>query len=315
VTPSLFFSTLENFSMKKTLIALAAVAVSSAVMAQATISGTFNVDVQNTIAATNTNTVGMGDAQVRFTTNEDLGGGMKMSASAVMDADAGRGGNVLGMGYSAALSGGFGAVSLTNGVVGNAETSAGISAASDMNHAVGGYFLRTRLQYALPEIVKGLGIQLRWDNDKNYDKDANAPKGATTPDGDDTDINFDYTIGNGYISYGANVNKLGDGSAVYLGYNFGVAKVDVALTNYDHSEVAVVVPMGAVTLGAQYMYGDYADAYGVRATYALSKRTSVSFNYVNIKDTTVKVNQAKAGDEPVAQKHGANYRVRVSHSF
>jgi hypothetical protein len=46
--------------------------------------------------------------------------------------------------------------------------------------------------------------------------------------------------------------------------------------------------------------GDATEATGFRVTYALSKRTAVSFNYVDV----------KAGDTL-----GSNYRVRLSHNF
>jgi hypothetical protein len=49
--------------------------------------------------------------------------------------------------------------------------------------------------------------------------------------------------------------------------------------------------------------GDVADAVGARLTYAMSKRTNVSFNYVDVSETTARIGA------------GTNYRVRVSHSF
>jgi predicted porin len=100
--------------MKKTLIALAAVAVSSAAMAQATISGTFNVDMQNTMTAGSDPTVGMGDAIVSVSASEDLGGGTKASANTTFQTKAGRAGTVTNNGYSFALTGGFGGLTLRN---------------------------------------------------------------------------------------------------------------------------------------------------------------------------------------------------------
>jgi predicted porin len=122
VTPNLFFSTLEKFSMKKTLIALAAVAVSSAAMAQVTIGGTININaIQNgkvvdqtgTAAATHSKTQATGAAntwttsQVVISGAEDLGNGLKASftINAAMDGFAARDQNI-------ALSGGFGTVRL-----------------------------------------------------------------------------------------------------------------------------------------------------------------------------------------------------------
>jgi len=286
--------------MKKTLIALAAVAVSSAAMAQATISGTFNVDTQNTMSANST--VGMGDAIVSVSASEDLGNGIKASANTTFQTKAGRSGTVTNNGYSFALTGGFGGLTLRNYLVGNAEVSAGVSAEDDMNDVVGGYFTRTRLEYALPTIVPGLGVKVRWDQSA---ANATTASGAVTPTTDDTKLDLTYTFGKGYINYGAKLNDFGAGSGFYFGYDFDVVNVDVALTDYDHTEVAITAPLASnLTAGLHIMSGEYANAYGVRATYALSKRTAVSLNYVNAADSTA--DNAKVG---------SNYRLRVSHSF
>jgi predicted porin len=86
VTPSLFFSTLENFSMKKTLIALAAVAVSSAAMAQVTVSGTYgfgheSVTSQANSTAAKTTISGLRNVNgnIRFTAAEDIGNGLRVN--------------------------------------------------------------------------------------------------------------------------------------------------------------------------------------------------------------------------------------------
>ncbi len=66
--------------MKKTLIALAAVAVSGAAFAQATISGSINVGVMDTGAAGSKAAVshlGNGANALNIATNEDLGGGLR----------------------------------------------------------------------------------------------------------------------------------------------------------------------------------------------------------------------------------------------
>ena len=285
--------------MKKTLIALAAVAVSSAAMAQATIGGTFNVDMQNKISNAD-NTIGMGDAIVSVSVSEDLGGGMTASAGTTFQTKAGRAGTITNNGYSFALKGGFGALSLSNGLVGQNEVSAGVAAEDDMSDSLGAYFLRTRLQYALPQIVPGLGIQLRFDQDSAADPTAVT---KVTPSSSNGKFNLDYTIGAGYISYGSNLNDA-SGGTVYTGYDFGVAKVDLALTTYDHTEIAITAPLGAnLSAGLHIQTGDIADAIGARVTYAVSKRTALSFNYVDVANTTSSTGA------------GSNYRVRLSHSF
>jgi predicted porin len=74
---------LENFSMKKTLIALAAVAVSTAAMAQVTVSGKYAVAYTSaeTAAGVKSNGFGTTDGDIVFTAMEDIGGGLKAGAS------------------------------------------------------------------------------------------------------------------------------------------------------------------------------------------------------------------------------------------
>lgn len=69
--------------MKKTLIALAAVAVSSAAMAQVTVSGKYAVAYQSmeTAAGVKSNGFSTTDGDVVFTAAEDIGAGMKAGAS------------------------------------------------------------------------------------------------------------------------------------------------------------------------------------------------------------------------------------------
>jgi predicted porin len=85
--PNLFFSTLENFSMKKTLIALAAVAVSSAAMAQVTVYGIVDTGyewnkAESAAGATVLKSAGLksgttAGSRIGFRGVEDLEGGMK----------------------------------------------------------------------------------------------------------------------------------------------------------------------------------------------------------------------------------------------
>jgi len=293
--------------MKKTLIALAAVAVSSAAMAQATISGTFNVDVQNTMSASDM-TVGMGDAIVRFDVAEDLGGGIKATANTTIQTSAGRGGAVSGNGYGFAISGGFGALSVSNYLNGGAELSAGISADTDMNEAVAAYAIRTRFNYALPAMVDGLTLQVRWDEtgDAQTSSAAATAAGKVTPEFDSTTkFSAAYKTGPFNVGYAGRLNAIDEGT-VALGYDAGFAKFDYARTNAGHYEIAVVAPLSAaLSAGLHLQAGDATEAMGFRVTYALSKRTSVSYNYVDIK-ATANTDTAAVGD---------NYRVRVSHSF
>jgi hypothetical protein len=293
--------------MKKTLIALAAVAVSGAAFAQATISGTFNVDMQTSTSAKKA-TIGMGDAIVGVSVKEDLGGGMSVAASTTFQTKGGRGTEVSSNGYSFSLKGGFGGVTLKNYLNANNNLSAGISAEDDMNDVIGAYTFRTRLQYDLPKMIDGVHASLRWDTTEaatSLNTTSTGAKGAgaiTTASGGSfstTKFNVGYAAGPLSVDlYGDQDDAFG---LVIAGYDAGVAKFGVAYQDVDaQTEATVVVPFGAMSAGVHVINSDTTEAYGFRVTYALSKRSNVSFNYV---------------DASKGAKTGNNYRLRMSHSF
>jgi len=282
--------------MKKTLIALAAVAVSGAAFAQATISGVVNVDSQNTMAAS-ANRVVMGDFVVKFGVTEDLGGGLTVAASTTLQGESGRGNEVAGNGWSFAVGGGFGKLTLKNYLNANNNISAGVSAEDDMNDVIGSYTFRTRVQYDLPTFAEGFSASLRIDETQAAtaldDKPAQVDLGST--------LKYQLGYATGPMSvdvYGDQDDGLG---LVIASYDAGVAKVGFAYQDVDSQmEATVVAPLGAVTAGFHLIDSDTTEAYGFRVTYALSKRSNVSFNYV---------------DSTKGAKTGTNYRVRMSHSF
>jgi len=73
---------LEIFDMKKTLVALAAVAVTGGAFAQATMTGAiaFGYDNQTTSAGATTSGMGMDDAEINFAISEEIEGLGKLSA-------------------------------------------------------------------------------------------------------------------------------------------------------------------------------------------------------------------------------------------
>jgi hypothetical protein len=267
-------------------------------MAQVTLGGVFNVDSQNSNVVSD-NVFRVNDAVVRIATAEDLGGGMKFAANTTIQTSAGRGGAALGNGYAATLSGGFGAVTLQSYLRGSSELALGVSAAMDMEHVAGGYATRTRLNYALPTLVNGLSVQVRWDKNNTVAPETTAIKPKF--DADNTKFSIGYAQGAMTLGAAGNFGAVGDAS-LYAGYNLGVAKVDLGYGQYNggHTELTVVVPMGAVSAGLHTMNSDTTSAYAARLAYALSKQTSLSFNYVNASKG------AQTGD---------NYRVRLAHSF
>ena len=281
---------------------MAAVAAATGAMAQATISGTFNMDVQNTMAANDT-TVGMGDIIVKVAATEDLGGGMSISANTTFQGEAGRAAAVSGNGYSFNIKGGFGGITLKNYLDGSNNLSAGVSVEDDFNDVIASYDVRTRLQYDFPTMVEGLSASLRWDTDVV----ASAATTATdTVSGTGTTkYNLTYTTGPLTVEgYGSNAD--GDSlGLVIASYDAGIAKVAVAMQDSNNAnEFTVTAPLsGAVSAGVHVMNSDVTEAYGFQVTYAMSKRTALSFNFL---DSDVSA---------VSGKTGNNFRVRLGHSF
>ena len=297
--------------MKKTLIAMAAVAVTSGAMAQATITGTFNLDMQNTNAAA-AKTIGLGDATVTFGASEDLGGGLSAAVSTTIQTVAGRNSDTTNNGYSMSIGGGFGTASVTNYLVGSAGLSAGVSAVNDMNDAAGGYYARTRLAFTFPSMVEGLTAQVRWDNtsalltasntNNGVDGSANAYVGAVSSF---TTTKYSVTYATGPVSLNVVGDNQGSARGYTATYDAGIASL-AAYSTTGQSEYTVSAPVGSLTLAAHMLSGDNV-ATGVTASYALSKRTSVRYSMVN--QTTI------ASDNLAITTVGSNYRLRLSHSF
>ena len=286
--------------MKKTLIAMAAVAVTSGAMAQAVISGSYNMDLQNTFSNESA-AFGMGDIIVKVSSSEDLGGGLSINANTTFQGEGGRGGTISSNGYSFGIKGGFGGITLKNYLNAGNNISAGVSAEDDMNDVIRGYNFRTRLQYDFPSMVDGLSASLRWDTTED------APDAATDFVEGTGITKYNVTYATGPINlqaYGSNAD--GDSlGLVIASYDAGIAKVSVAMQDADNqNEFAITAPLSsAVSVGLHVIDSDITDAYGARITYAMSKRSALSFNYV---DSSLGGANAKVGD---------NFRVRLAHNF
>ncbi len=297
--------------MKKTLIAMAAVAVAGVASAQVTITGAFNLDMQNTNAAA-AKSIGLGDATVTFGASEDLGGGLSAAVSTTIQTVAGRNSDTTNNGYSMSIGGGFGTLSLSNYLNGAGGLSVGVTAVNDMNDAAGGYTARTRLAYTLPAMVEGLTAQVRWDNtsalltsnnsNNGADGSLNAYVGAVSSF---TTTKYSVTYATGPMSLNVTGDNQGSARGYTATYDAGIAKI-AAYSTTGQTEYTVSAPVGAITLAAHMLSGDNV-ATGVTASYALSKRTSLRYSIVN--QTTI------ASDNLAITTVGSNYRLRLSHSF
>jgi predicted porin len=337
--------------MKKTLIALAAVAVSSAAMAQVTISGNVDARYQSLttkvtalpglyILANGTSGTGtltadelkaggvqvqtarsaseaavsgflISDAQLNFTATEDLGGGLKATARFTIDGATSDGGAITADGVFLSLAGGFGSVTFSN--LDSSDYLAN-DLVTDQLGGTGSQYngnVQDRITYTSPAIS---GIRF---SATMQEGNIGAGKSATN---DSMVYELDYAAGPltaniGMLTADKKVHTTTDGLTRFrVGYNFGVAAVsygqinakDAAGVKDKITAVTVSVPLGAVSLSYAYATSkDGAaakqDGTAISATYALSKRTSLTAQQVNYETSTFNSNKRT--------------RLTMSHSF
>lgn len=234
--------------MKKTLIALAAVAASSAALAQSTVTlyGVVDVSVENVKGEDSlTRVTSSNHTTSRFGLrgSEDLGGGLRgnfvlESAVGVDTGSAGSSDRFFDRAAWLGLSGGFGELR-----VGRQDTSIGAIAgntailgaqAYDDLAIVGTFagsssnYRRTdnAITYVLPKLAEGLSAQLQ------YSTDVSGSEQADTDAGKHYGLSVQYAAGNfgaglGYIYAKTNGNEdiKDKGLLAYASYNFGPAKL------------------------------------------------------------------------------------------
>lgn len=315
--------------MKKTLIALAALATSAAfAQSSVNLTGKFGVayTINETAAGVKTNGFGVTDGDVVFSAVEDLGGGMKAAANmAVRVRGRGPAGVVDGRDATVSLMGGFGALTLGaveagNGIIGLASAGAP-TIGQDNGVTLDGAANVDLFQYTTPALIPGLTARLQV-TDSIGSPGADGLQ-AASPLLDATTVGVAY--GAGPLALNADYTKFGQNAAAATSpdartrisgsYDLGMVKLGagyqakesfagVKETNF---MVGVSAPLGPVTVGATYAKKDSdnnaADATGfeVGANYALSKRTGVQAAYRSQKIT--------------GQSAATAIRVRLMHSF
>jgi predicted porin len=311
---------LEKLAMKKTLIALAAFAATTA-FAQSTvsISGRIDLGVVKTKGASAKLDATNGASQIRFAGTEDLGGGLKANfvlaqrfspESGLADGTTQRptfqGESTVG------LSGGFGAIkvgrSLTafqgpvNGTdpygtltqASTAVLTTGYATDIDFGASGSGAGRTDAISYNSPSINGfNVGVSIGLKN--------SASSGATVVGtGNLTSVWASYAAGPLMVGGGMEENRTGDKvTAVLATYDLGMAKIGAGNstvntvantgTNGKNTNFMVVVPMGAVTatLGLTDVKagntGAKSNKTGLGVTYAMSKRTSLYSTYGSTK--------------------------------
>jgi hypothetical protein len=287
--------------MKKTLIALAAVAVSGAAFAQVTMSGGIGFQYVNTKTAAGVSAAGFGssDGYLNFAASEDLGGGLKFGARLGIDGIANGGADADDVPYtvkanttSMSLSGGFGTVSMnTNkescnslaGVIYPRLDEVGFACANSPSDSVA---------YAAPAFGDvSLSVAFVDNAEGTITAGAGGKVKATA-------LTAKWASGPAMVavtnwSYSANLSAYSDKNVVMGSYDLGAAKVAVgyysgyatAGNTAKYTVASVSAPLGAVTVSASYGRVDLTgtandtNGTGVNVKYALSKRTSVAFDY------------------------------------
>ena len=296
--------------MKKTLIALAALAVAGTAFAQstATISGTISVGVLDTGAAGAKPTVsrlGGGANAINIVTVEDLGGGLRGGFDSQMRFNPATGdrasagtGSALFHGANVYVGGGFGTVRMGKIIEASncaydpwaCTGGAGLSAGSTTGGLIAAQTIANAVSYTTPTI-NGFSASYNTSvsaraNERNvlnlsY---ANGPLTAQFLQSKNS-VNIASTdAGAASIA-----DAKGQGTSIGASYNFGVANVSVfnaktenaaGATTADITGLGATIPMGAYTILAGYSKDNKAAAAADTRTalgvsYALSKRTTL----------------------------------------
>jgi len=306
------FLTLEKLSMKKTLIALAVLAVSSAAMAQSsvTLTGKFGYayTANKTSANVKSNGFGTTDGDWNIAATEDLGGGLKAGANMALKLR-GRGATGVADGRDSTvfISGGFGtltagAIEAGNGIIGRASAGAP-TIGQDSNVTLDGAGNVDIVMYTTPALIPGLTATFMMIDSIGAPAADGLQVAATTQDATVVGLNY----ANGPLSVGIDATSFGQNAAantttdartrMSVSYDLGVVKVGAGLqtkktyANVKDSQtmLGVSMPAGAWTLGATYAVrnNDVAtsDAKGweLGANYAFSKRTALQVATRNLK--------------------------------
>jgi len=291
--PEPFVKPLENFEMKKTLVAVAALAAFSGAYAQATISGV--IDYAITVDGT-ASTLGFGpNGGNEFTvaSSEDLGNGLKASGAVTVIAT---GGDVPFQTYNSfiGVDGGFGSIKLGS----QWSPMFFASTISDPLARWGGANLANPAQlqndksltYTSPAIA-GVTVQIQ---QQLGGADYEAPASAWLNTGvEATTYSITYSNSGFNAAYATNSDAGVDTTLIAASYDFGMASIHYGnLTNDgDKSNtIGVVVPFGAlaVKLSASSNDADESNT-SLQLTYALGKKTMAYLTQANAATTTTTV--------------------------
>jgi len=328
--------------MKKSLIALAALAAVTAASAQSTVtlSGVYSFSYQTDLtnvaansalvtvnsarggtaaAAAATNIDGQGfavtDANFKLAAVEDLGGGLKASFDVLMETGNFRGAPVTradsGMGVSTSM----GNIALRNTRSSDLLASITSPAISLPDGLYDGLGILSRsaidtVSYTAPSI-SGFTASVTYveGNDGAIDVPTTNAKHISV-------LGVNYANGPISVTYAMKAHTLATGSTVKknqnelaASYDFGVAKVGFAFddkttaTGKTATGYSITVPVGAISFGAQMFKRGVLKQTDFGASYAFSKRTSMS------------IATGKLSGNTTAENNGNQSRIQLKHTF
>jgi predicted porin len=268
--PEPFVKPLENFEMKKTLVAVAAL-VATGAFAQVSITGllesTYNLNGTAKGMATGMN----GGSEFRLGGSEDLGNGMKANFLHSFVQNHNVGGTPASYQSFVGLSGDFGTVRL-------GQVWAPITLVGFTHDAMGGAAVSGNL---VADVVQNSN-SITYDSPSFAGVSLSVQGSNQTAATESTGYSLSYAAGGFSAGYGS--HTLGTAKARTLmgaSYDFGMAKVFVSsLTQSgakDATGYGLSMPIGAATLIASASSKGTADNYTLVAKYNLSKRTMTYF--------------------------------------
>jgi predicted porin len=321
---------LENFEMKKTLVAVAAL-VATGAFAQVTIFGLVDLAAQKATGLDVTMSHQYAPSHIGFKGSEDLGSGMKANFLISTQAPLATGGVGGGWESYVGLSGGFGDFktgqffnpSFMHNATYNLTGQSGFGGSNVGLLNEHGQLTARQIQYTLPALVPGLSAAI------SLSAGADAVAQSTTKGtgaaakniyvdaadevGDNTDFSLGYSVAGFSVGFASNTstteaNAKTTSTGLGASYDFGMAKVAYngttskagTATSATGSSIGISVPFGAATLA--YESSSAKDKDGVKSTgsliqakYDLSKRTFAMIQVAAKKIGTAKTDTTGVG--------------------
>jgi len=305
---------LEKIEMKKTLVAVAALAAVAGAQADVTIYGTVDTHLVSTKTTSTTTTMSgaySGNA-LGFKGSEDIGSGMKANFQleflpSYLAAGAAAGQTVTNYQSFAGISGEFGSIragqffnmGFFNNAMGDATGISNAGGFQRISETATGTNQNNSIEYTLPTIVNGLGVTLG----KTYD---NGTYDSSTVDGASAVMSGSYrvTYSTGALNAGYSYSRAATATAGALGskassfsanYDLGVAKIfgnyQTYLTTTTATNFGVSIPVGSASINYNYGLKDVSGTktygYNLQGVYAFSKNTKGLIQYATSGSTTV----------------------------